>query len=937
MRCRLPFAPIIARVPPSSCARAADDRVCAWGRGEDGQLGLGSAEEQLEPTEVAALAGKRVSALACGADHTTAYSEDSQTLWSWGWGDFGRLGQWACERRVSAACRGVAVWATHLSIPLPTHLPSFLPTPHAPSPSSPHSPLPVFSPRHPPRGRLWAAGARAFERRVSAARRGVAVRAIHQAHCVQQVMGRSGGGQTVNWWGGEVVVARAWDVACLAGHLLHCHATTPSVQMALPSMALLSRACLSQTGTVMLAVAPSLHRCILLPLPPTPPCGPPLRAVPSTPPCRPSSVPSTPPCRPPLRAVHPSVPSTPPCRPPLRAVHPCTHPWHGTSWGRNQNGQLGLGTLDDALVPTQNHRARSTPLLAVTSLGLGMLGDALVPTQTDHHALWGAAEDGGSGRRAHSIGSGGWTAVRGVPLRMVAAGAEHTAAAAEDGRLYGWGWGRYGNLGLGDRLDRKLPEQVTAIESERIAQVACGWRHTIAVNGEGRLLTFGWSKYGQLGHGDFQDHLTPSPVPAMQDKRIVQVRAQPCIVQPPADRLTALRSPVPPPPYLDCEQVSGGWRHSVALDADGVVYAWGWNRVSGWSGTQMGVKTLFTLSCPLCTPVSLPHCLLVPCPPLASPTHQFRAGGKGAEGDGGDGKGTSMEDEWAGHSKRGPVVAALVPISPHPTSFSPPLLFHLTASPCAPSHPPPHLPFSLCFQNPVAAAGCGGGVWWRHTVVLSEGGNVFSWGRATSGQLGHGDTTDRWGCCCVCRTGVATSAGPGGKKDVAAAAHAEVPDAAATWVSPAERYAVVPGEKTATWVSPAERYAVVPREKVGGEEWGKRMDCRVSHGDCSLRSLMVTAHSGLSWSLMVSAHSGLSWSLMVSAHSGSLMVSAHSGLSWSLMVTAHSGLSWSLMVTAHSGLSWSLMVSAHSGLSWSLMAGEDDASVPDADAKRLKS
>ncbi|CAI7885621.1 unnamed protein product [Closterium sp. NIES-53] len=73
-------------------ALLSDDRVCAWGRGEDGQLGLGSAEEQLEPTEVSALAGKRVSALACGADHTTAYSEDSQTLWSWGWGDFGRLG-----------------------------------------------------------------------------------------------------------------------------------------------------------------------------------------------------------------------------------------------------------------------------------------------------------------------------------------------------------------------------------------------------------------------------------------------------------------------------------------------------------------------------------------------------------------------------------------------------------------------------------------------------------------------------------------------------------------------------------------------------------------------------------------------------------------------------------------------------------------------------
>lgn len=47
---------------------------------------------------------------------------------------------------------------------------------------------------------------------------------------------------------------------------------------------------------------------------------------------------------------------------------------------------------------------------------------------------------------------------------MVAAGAEHTAAVTEDGELYGWGWGRYGNLGLGDRNDRLVPEKVSTVE-----------------------------------------------------------------------------------------------------------------------------------------------------------------------------------------------------------------------------------------------------------------------------------------------------------------------------------------------------------------------------------------------------------------------------------------------------------------------------------------
>ena len=47
---------------------------------------------------------------------------------------------------------------------------------------------------------------------------------------------------------------------------------------------------------------------------------------------------------------------------------------------------------------------------------------------------------------------------------MVSAGAEHTVAITEDGELYGWGWGRYGNLGLGDRKDRLVPEKVSSIE-----------------------------------------------------------------------------------------------------------------------------------------------------------------------------------------------------------------------------------------------------------------------------------------------------------------------------------------------------------------------------------------------------------------------------------------------------------------------------------------
>lgn len=67
-------------------AFVASKAVCSWGRGEDGQLGHGDAEDRPVPT---LLSGFDVPGIAsvviCGADHTTAYSDEQMQLYSWGW------------------------------------------------------------------------------------------------------------------------------------------------------------------------------------------------------------------------------------------------------------------------------------------------------------------------------------------------------------------------------------------------------------------------------------------------------------------------------------------------------------------------------------------------------------------------------------------------------------------------------------------------------------------------------------------------------------------------------------------------------------------------------------------------------------------------------------------------------------------------------------
>lgn len=64
---------------------AAGNIVCSWGRGEDGQLGLGDAEDRTTPTQLSALDDHGIISVTCGADHTTAYSESQAELYSWGW------------------------------------------------------------------------------------------------------------------------------------------------------------------------------------------------------------------------------------------------------------------------------------------------------------------------------------------------------------------------------------------------------------------------------------------------------------------------------------------------------------------------------------------------------------------------------------------------------------------------------------------------------------------------------------------------------------------------------------------------------------------------------------------------------------------------------------------------------------------------------------
>ena len=61
---------------------------------------------------------------------------------------------------------------------------------------------------------------------------------------------------------------------------------------------------------------------------------------------------------------------------------------------------------------------------------------------------------------------------------------------------------QFGQLGLAKHEDAPLPEPVMGLAGQHIVQLACGWRHSLAVSSAGNVFAWGRAGNGQLGLGD---------------------------------------------------------------------------------------------------------------------------------------------------------------------------------------------------------------------------------------------------------------------------------------------------------------------------------------------------------------------------------------------------------------------------------------------------
>eukprot|EP01105_Mastigella_eilhardi_P007995 TRINITY_DN1977_c0_g1_i3.p1 TRINITY_DN1977_c0_g1~~TRINITY_DN1977_c0_g1_i3.p1 ORF type:complete len:585 (+),score=67.20 TRINITY_DN1977_c0_g1_i3:111-1757(+) len=96
-----------------------------------------------------------------------------------------------------------------------------------------------------------------------------------------------------------------------------------------------------------------------------------------------------------------------------------------------------------------------------------------------------------------------------VTINQVVACGAFTIAVSDEGSAFSWGCNSRGQLGLGDSKDRESPQQVKFASHVTVAKACCGGQHTLFLSADLSVYSCGFNKYGQLGLGDTVDRTTP--------------------------------------------------------------------------------------------------------------------------------------------------------------------------------------------------------------------------------------------------------------------------------------------------------------------------------------------------------------------------------------------------------------------------------------------
>ncbi len=191
------------------------------------------------------------------------------------------------------------------------------------------------------------------------------------------------------------------------------------------------------------------------------------------------------------------------------------------TWGKNTQGQCGLGIAEDILSPTLNKVLGS---VTVVSIAAGWEHSACVSSEGSLYTWGSGYKDSRRGIIPPVLGHGNndgklspekISSLVNIFITNVTCGWDHCLALDNKGRVLSWGSGQNGKLGNGNEENVAMPCYIPLLENIKIVKISAGSEHSACISEKGVLYTWGHGDGGRLGHGDNAQCLLPSPVIAI--------------------------------------------------------------------------------------------------------------------------------------------------------------------------------------------------------------------------------------------------------------------------------------------------------------------------------------------------------------------------------------------------------------------------------------
>lgn len=255
------------------------------------------------------------------------------------------------------------------------------------------------------------------------------------------------------------------------------------------------------------------------------------------------------------------------------------------AWGRNESGQLGNGSFVDSLIPAQVQG-----LCGMTGVSAGNATSAGIRQANGEVLTWGSQTFGalGNGLTSGSSAAPGTTGITGASSLSQS---NFFGLALAGGNVSSWGLNDYGQLGDGTTTNQATPVNIPA---PTFVAISGGNSHSIALASDGTVYTWGLNEYGQLGYSTSPSNYSVTPTLVTGPANIIAVAAG-------GDHCLALGSdgkvlawgkndrgqlgrgfeggssnvPTEVSGLTNVIAIAAGNAHSLALTADGNVYAWG--------------------------------------------------------------------------------------------------------------------------------------------------------------------------------------------------------------------------------------------------------------------------------------------------------------------------------------------------------------------------